>query len=88
MPCLTKKLKKEEQWSSDRCQGAGAPATKARPELQKLRAIRRDRREAAGIVKIESQGDGRSGNGWVVKADKISFSYDSIRLSLNFPRLL
>ncbi len=71
-----KKLKKEEQWIR-----TGVRARRTRNEgrvreLQKLRAIRRDRREAAGIVKIESQETERSGM-LVVKADNISFSYGS-----------
>jgi ATP-binding cassette subfamily F protein uup len=69
-----KKLKKEEQWIR-----TGVRARRTRNEgrvreLQKLRAIRRDRREAAGTVKIESQETERSGM-LVVKADNVSFSY-------------
>ena len=69
-----KKLKKEEQWIR-----TGVRARRTRNEgrvreLQKLRAIRRDRREASGIVKIESQETERSGM-LVVKADNISFNY-------------
>ncbi len=71
-----KKLRKEEQWIR-----TGVRARRTRNEgrvreLQKLRAIRRDRREAAGIVKIESQETERSGM-LVAKADNISFSYGS-----------
>ena len=71
-----KKLKKEEQWIR-----TGIRARRTRNEgrvreLQKLRAIRRDRREASGIVKIESQETERSGM-LVVKAENISFSYGS-----------
>jgi ATP-binding cassette subfamily F protein uup len=69
-----KKLRKEEQWIR-----TGVRARRTRNEgrvreLQKLRAIRRDRREAAGIVKMEAQETERSGM-LVVKADNISFSY-------------
>jgi ATP-binding cassette subfamily F protein uup len=69
-----KKLKKEEQWIR-----TGVRARRTRNEgrvreLQKLRVIRRDRKEAAGIVKIESQEIERSGM-LVVKADNVSFSY-------------
>ena len=69
-----KKLRKEEQWIR-----TGVRARRTRNEgrvreLQKLRAIRRDRREAAGIVKMEAQETERSGM-LVVKAENISFSY-------------
>jgi len=82
-----KKLKKEEQWIR-----TGVRARRTRNEgrvreLQKLRAIRRDRREAAGIVKIESQETERSGM-LVVKADKISFSYDSIPIISQFSTVI
>jgi ATP-binding cassette subfamily F protein uup len=71
-----KKLKKEEQWIR-----TGIRARRTRNEgrvreLQKLRAIRQDRREASGIVKIESQETEHSGM-LVVKAENISFSYGS-----------
>ena len=73
---LDKKLKKEEQWIR-----TGIRARRTRNEgrvreLQKLRAIRQDRREASGIVKIESQETEHSGM-LVVKAENISFSYGS-----------
>ena len=82
-----KKLKKEEQWIR-----TGVRARRTRNEgrvreLQKLRAIRRDRREAAGIVKIESQETERSGM-LVVKADKISFSYDRIPIISQFSTVI
>jgi ATP-binding cassette subfamily F protein uup len=69
-----KKLKKEEQWIRN-----GVRARRTRNEgrvreLQKLRVIRRDRKEASGIVKIESQETERSGM-LVVKADNVSFNY-------------
>jgi len=69
-----KKLKKEEQWIR-----TGIRARRTRNEgrvreLKKLRVIRRDRKETAGIVKIESQETERSGM-LVVKADNISFNY-------------
>jgi ATP-binding cassette subfamily F protein uup len=69
-----KKLKKEEQWIR-----TGVRARRTRNEgrvreLQKLRIIRRDRRESPGIVKIESQENERSGM-LVVKADNVSFNY-------------
>jgi ATP-binding cassette subfamily F protein uup len=69
-----KKLKKEEQWIRN-----GVRARRTRNEgrvreLQKLRVIRRDRKEASGIVKIESQETERSGM-LVVKADNVSFHY-------------
>lgn len=71
-----KKLKKEEQWIR-----TGIRARRTRNEgrvreLQKLRAIRQDRREASGIVKIESQETEHSGM-LVVKAENISFGYGS-----------
>jgi ATP-binding cassette subfamily F protein uup len=69
-----KKLKKEEQWIR-----TGVRARRTRNEgrvreLQKLRAIRRDRREAPGTIKMEAQETERSGM-LVVKADNVSFSY-------------
>jgi len=69
-----KKLKKEEQWIR-----TGVRARRTRNEgrvreLQKLRVIRRDRKEVTGIVKMESQETERSGM-LVVKADNVSFSY-------------
>jgi ATP-binding cassette subfamily F protein uup len=69
-----KKLKKEEQWIR-----TGVRARRTRNEgrvreLQKLRVIRRERKEVTGIVKIESQETERSGM-LVVKTDNVSFSY-------------
>ena len=69
-----KKLKKEEQWIR-----TGVRARRTRNEgrvreLQKLRVIRRERKEVTGIVKIESQETERSGM-VVVKTDNVSFSY-------------
>ena len=69
-----KKLKKEEQWIR-----TGVRARRTRNEgrvreLQKLRVIRRDRKEVTGIVKMESQETERSGM-LVVKTDNVSFSY-------------
>ena len=82
-----KKLKKEEQWIR-----TGVRARRTRNEgrvreLQKLRAIRRERREAAGIVKIESQETERSGM-LVVKADNISFSYGSTPIISQFSTVI
>ena len=82
-----KKLKKEEQWIR-----TGVRARRTRNEgrvreLQKLRAIRRDRREAAGIVKIESQETERSGM-LVVKADNISFRYGSTPIISQFSTVI
>jgi ATP-binding cassette subfamily F protein uup len=67
-----KKLKKEEQWIR-----TGVRARRTRNEgrvreLQKLRVIRRERKEVTGIVKIESQETERSGM-LVVKTDNVSF---------------
>jgi ATP-binding cassette subfamily F protein uup len=82
-----KRLKKEEQWIR-----TGVRARRTRNEgrvreLQKLRAIRRDRREASGIVKIESQETERSGM-LVVKADNISFSYGSTPIISQFSTVI
>jgi ATP-binding cassette subfamily F protein uup len=71
-----KKLEKEEHWVR-----GGIKARRTRNEgrvreLQKMREIRRQRRERPGTVKIEAQETERSGM-LVVKADNISFSYDN-----------
>jgi ATP-binding cassette subfamily F protein uup len=69
-----KKLEKEEQWVRH-----GVKARHARNEgrvrkLQKMREIRRQRKERPGTVKMEAQEFERSGM-LVVKAEKVSFSY-------------
>jgi ATP-binding cassette subfamily F protein uup len=72
-----KKLQKEEHWIR-----RGIKARRTRNEgrvreLQKLREIRRERREHPGAIRIESQDSVRSGM-LVVKADNVSFSYEGI----------
>ena len=69
-----KKLEKEEHWIR-----GGIKARRTRNEgrvreLQKMREIRRERRERPGTVKMEAQEAERSGM-LVVKADNVSFSY-------------
>ena len=80
-----KKLEKEEQWIR-----GGIKARRTRNEgrvreLQKLREIRRNRRERPGTVKMEAQEAERSGM-LVVKAENVSFSlWRALRLSRIFP---
>ena len=69
-----KKLEKEEQWIRK-----GVEARRTRNEgrvrqLQKMREIRRERKERPGTVRMEAQKAERSGR-LVVKTDKVSFSY-------------
>lgn len=69
-----KKLKKEEQWIR-----TGVRARRTRNEgrvreLEKLRAMRRERRERTGTVKFASQEMERSGS-LVIRARNVSFSY-------------
>jgi len=82
-----KKLEKEEHW----IQG-GIKARRTRNEgrvreLQKLREIRRARRERPGILKIEAQEVERSG-GLVVKADNVSFKYGSVSIVSDFSTII
>jgi ATP-binding cassette subfamily F protein uup len=72
-----KKLEKEEQWVR-----GGIKARRTRNEgrvreLQRLREIRRERRERPGTIRIETQDIERSGM-LVIKADDVSFSYGKI----------
>jgi len=69
-----KKLKKEEQWIR---QGIEARRTRNEGrvrELEKLRVVRRDRRERTGTVKMKMQDAERSGM-LVARAENIGFSY-------------
>jgi ABC transport system ATP-binding/permease protein len=70
-----KKLEKEEQWIRK-----GIPARRTRNEgrvreLEKLREVRRARRERPGTVKLEAHEAERSGM-LVLEAKDISFNYD------------
>jgi ABC transport system ATP-binding/permease protein len=72
-----KKLEKEEHWIR-----GGIKARRTRNEgrvreLQKMREIRRERRERPGNLKIEAQEAERSGM-LVIKADNVSFSYGNV----------
>jgi ABC transport system ATP-binding/permease protein len=72
-----KKLEKEEHWIR-----GGIRARRTRNEgrvreLQKMREIRRERRERPGNLKIETQEAERSGS-LVIKADQVSFQYNHI----------
>ncbi len=74
-----KKLEKEEHWVK-----GGIKARRTRNEgrvreLQKMREVRRQRRERPGTVKIEAQETERSGM-LVVKADNVSFNYDNKKI--------
>jgi ABC transport system ATP-binding/permease protein len=69
-----KKLEKEEHWVR-----GGIKARRTRNEgrvraLQKMREVRRERRERPGTVKLEVQEAERSGM-LVVKAEKVGFTY-------------
>ncbi|MCX6006519.1 MAG: ATP-binding cassette domain-containing protein, partial [Chloroflexi bacterium] len=69
-----KKLQKEEQWIR---QGVKARRTRNEGrvrELEKLREIRRSRRERPGTVKIEVQKAGRSGK-LVTEVEDVSYDY-------------
>ena len=78
-----KKLEKEEQWIR---QGIRARRTRNEGrvrELEKLRIVRRERRERTGTVKMEAQEAERSGM-LVAKADNINFSYADKPVIANF----
>jgi ABC transport system ATP-binding/permease protein len=82
-----KKLAKEEHWIR-----GGIKARRTRNEgrvreLQKLREIRRARRERPGTVRIESQEAERSGM-LVVKADNVSFGYGSSSIVGDFSTVI
>jgi ABC transport system ATP-binding/permease protein len=82
-----KKLEKEEQWIR-----GGIKARRTRNEgrvreLQKMREIRRERRERPGTVKLEAQEIERSGM-LVVKADNISFKYGNMSIISNFSTIV
>jgi ABC transport system ATP-binding/permease protein len=69
-----KKLAKEEQWVRKGVQARGTRNEGRVRELEKLRTIRSERREAPGTVRLETQDAARSGK-LVVEADDISFDY-------------
>ncbi len=72
-----KKLVKEEHWIRG---GIKARRTRNKGrvrELQKMRGIRRERRERPGTVKIKASVSERSGM-MVVKADNVNFSYGNM----------
>jgi ABC transport system ATP-binding/permease protein len=78
-----KKLEKEEHWVR-----GGVKARRTRNEgrvreLQKLREIRRSRRERPGTVKLEAQEAERSGM-LVAKAQNVSFTYGDIPVIRDF----
>jgi ATP-binding cassette subfamily F protein uup len=82
-----KKLEKEEHWIR-----GGIKARRTRNEgrireLQKLREIRRERRERPGIVKIEAQETERSGM-LVIKADNVSFNYGNKPIISDFSTVI
>lgn len=82
-----KKLAKEEQWIR-----GGIKARRTRNEgrvkdLQKMREIRRERRERPGTIKIESQEAGRSGR-LVVKADNVSYSFGRTPIITDFSTII
>jgi ATP-binding cassette subfamily F protein uup len=71
---LDKKLVKEEQWRRKGVQARGTRNEGRVRELEKLRTISGERREAPGIVKLEAQDAERSGK-LVVEADDVNFNY-------------
>ena len=78
-----KKLEKEEHWIR-----GGIKARRTRNEgrvreLQKMREVRRERRERPGTVKMEAQEAERSGM-LVVKAENVSFSYGGAPIIADF----
>jgi len=78
-----KKLEKEEHWIR-----GGIKARRTRNEgrvreLQKMREIRRNRREAPGTIKIEAQESERSGM-LVAKATNINFNYCGVPVIAGF----
>jgi len=82
-----KKLAKEESWIR-----AGIKARRTRNEgrvreLEKMREIRRERRERPGTIRIESQEASRSGM-LVIKADKLNFSYAGKPVISDFSTLI
>jgi len=78
-----KKLEKEETWIR---RGVRARRTRNEGrvrELIKLRAIRRERRELPGTVKMEAQEAERSGK-LVVKVERVNFSYNGVQVIKDF----
>ena len=78
-----KKLQQEEHWVR-----AGVEARRTRNEgrvreLQKMREVRRSRRDQPGQVKMEAQEAARSGT-LVAKADSIGFNYGDFQVISNF----
>jgi ATP-binding cassette subfamily F protein uup len=82
-----KKLEKEEHWIR-----GGIKARRTRNEgrvreLQKMRGIRRERRERPGTVKIEASVSERSGM-MVAKADNVNFSYGNMPIISDFSTVI
>lgn len=82
-----KKLAQEETWIR-----RGLEARRTRNEgrvraLQRLRNVRRDRREQPGKVRLEIQADRRSGR-LVVEAEKIAYTFDSSPVLSEFSTII
>jgi ATP-binding cassette subfamily F protein uup len=82
-----KKLEKEEHWIL-----GGIKARRTRNEgrireLQKMREIRRERKERPGFVKLEAQETERSGM-LVIKADNVSFNYGNKPIISDFSTVI
>jgi ATP-binding cassette subfamily F protein uup len=78
-----KKLAREEQWIR-----RGIEARRTRNEgrvraLLRLRALRRERREQPGKIRMQAQAEKRSGK-LVIEAEKVGFSYGSHTIVRNF----
>ncbi len=82
-----KKLEKEEQWIRK-----GIEARRTRNEgrvraLIRLRQLRVERRERAGKVRMQIQGERRSGK-LVIETEKISFSYEGLPVIKEFSTVI
>lgn len=78
-----KKLQKEEQWIREGIQARRTRNEGRVRELEKLRGLRRARKERPGAVKIVAQKASRSGT-LVAQADDINFNYNGIPIISNF----
>ncbi len=72
-----KKLEKEEHWIRSGIKARRTRSESRVRELQKMREIRRERRERPGTVKIAAHEAERSGR-LVVKANNVNFSYGNM----------
>ena len=78
-----KKLRQEEAWIREGIKARGTRNEGRVRELERMRDIRKSRRDRLGHVKMEVQESERSGT-LVVKADDITFDYGDIQVIQKF----